>query len=1552
VNPGENWQAIEAVRKKLLETSRRNRLINYRPSRASGAEIEGESADFVYQRLVTEGKRMELKGRPDQAKRPDGVLEPELPQLGEPVWQAADPSDRFLNCTDTEHRLGRKLLKTMRDQRVLIEETGVNALFLALGALIWKEPGSKEQERRSPLILIPVNLVRRGSTDRFELEWDGTEPIHNLSVQALFKDEFRIQLPDLSLGEEMSPSGYFKSSAEAIEQKPWKIEPGAIALGFFSSAKHLMFEDLDASRWPEEGGPQAHPLLATIMDPNAESLLPVRALPFGEDQLIDPHRPIAQSHEVVDCDGSQLIAIMQAATGSSMVIEGPPGTGKSQTITNLLADAVARGKRVLFVAEKSAALNVVARNLERVGLRHLCLELHSHHANKAEFYRNLAKCLERASHEPTNADIQAELARVRDKLNQYSESVNRAIRETGCTPRDAMGELLSLGDDLTDRTRVGEAELSSLTRSALPALIELLEPAQAWSRNFGHPGDHPFAPLVPSLDPVAQGQFLDALKGLIKILSELEAASQTVCQELSLEHPIGLCEVGRLVNALSAITKMPSLDGVVVNMAVMQERGDSILEALQMCCSWATMKMGVGSGLTDHQWLEIAAIETGDLRLFKAGFGRFLNVKYHKLKALADSCGEKLDTDEARYVRLSDLVECAAKEKQIESQMSAIQLAIPSASLNPGLPWSNWASAWGWLASSRQGILDSTLPSDFLGQAPTMKADRAEALRIELEVSLQAFESQAAICASLGWAPSGDLKAIRSQAVSMFEQANGLDPWCKWVAMSDRIKEANQGPLLETALVNRRSDRLVEILKRSFYERIVQSAYLDPVIRDFSLEGQEALVKRFRALDEELLVFNRKKIVAVHARRLPSGLGGSGAVGKIQREAQKQRRHVSIRKTMEEAYPVIQDIKPIFMMSPVSIAMYLPQSGPRFDVIIFDEASQVRPEEAMGAIARGAQVIVVGDTKQMPPTSFFERMTSDDGSEEEVEDATVGLESILDLVSTRLPLGSSGRRDLRWHYRSRHSSLITPSNGLFYDWRLYIVPNPVPPNQALGLIYRHLPEAVYERGRSRTNPEEAKQVAMAMVRHLRERPQESLMAVAFSQVQQQAVQDEFDRQVREVPELLTHYEAIHPTEPVDIKNLESVQGDERDVVLISVGYGRTAEGNVPQSFGPLNLEGGWRRLNVLITRARYRCEVFTNLFPEDIRAEGRGPTALRKFLSYAQSGHMELPQVTGREPMSVFEEQVIDALSKEGFTCEPQVGVAGFFIDIGVRHPEFPERFCIGIECDGAQYHSSVTARDRDRLRQSVLESRGWKIARVWSTDWFADRNAAEHRLIQQVRDSIQAPDRRLPTVEVEAPPSEMKLSVQEDCSPQRKSIPPIRLQPYKMAKVTPLVYWDSDYMSDSEVVPRMKSVIVEEAPIHFDEVVRRIREASGGGRTGHKIQSIFTRCASLAVPDGFVYKDSWYLPSTSVPPRDRINADAPLRKIQYIHDDEIIAAMAKVLKAERVIQGDGLVREAFRLLGVARVSKDAQARGQAILLDALERGWVIQLPGGWALPR
>ncbi len=749
---------------------------------------------------------------------------------------------------------------------------------------------------------------------------------------------------------------------------------------------------------------------------------------------------------------------------------------------------------------------------------------------------------------------------------------------------------------------------------------------------------------------------------------------------------------------------------------------------------------------------------------------------------------------------------------------------------------------------------------------------------------------------------------------------------------------------------------LSDVLKQAWYGAQVETAMRErPILARFNSDLHQPIVERFKELDRLSLEYSKARVAYEHWKHLPKDGPAIGQLGVLKKEFARKNKHLPIRKLMEEAGNVIRTIKPIFMMSPLSVAKFLPPESVHFDWVVFDEASQVKPVDAFGAIIRGKQTVIVGDNRQLPPTDFFDKQVGTDDENAE-ENLVNNIDSILDLFYAK----SAPQRMLRWHYRSRHESLIAVSNDQFYKNELELFPSPDALKEEVGLIYHHHPDTVFDRGGSRKNREEARIVAERVMEHARSQPHLTLGVATFSASQMTAIQDQLETLRLETlrrgdPSCETFFNA-HPQEPFFVKNLENVQGDERDVILISIGYGRDAHGNLTMNFGPLNQDGGERRLNVLITRARWRCEVFSNLTADDIdlsRTDARGVKVLKRYLKYAETDELDdMPKPTGREADSPFEEEVAYSLRKRGYQVEHQIGSAGYFIDLGVKDPERPGRYLLGIECDGATYHSAQSARDRDRLRQQVLEGLGWRIHRIWSTDWFRNpdrelRRAAE--AIEEARAYVTSPPELSPENNVldsnesgEEPEPNPDITVPPAPEPQEIS----STEKYKLAKL--FISTGGVRLHEvtlSKMANWIQDVVKIESPVHLDEVARRIATAVGVSQIGNRIRKKVktatmqaTRSSGVQIRGEFLY----WTEQGKITVRDRSELPDASRKLELIAPEEIETAIKQVVLGAFGIDRDELTREVCWLFGFKPASAKMRQEVEKVVERLIEEGHLI----------
>ena len=720
----------------------------------------------------------------------------------------------------------------------------------------------------------------------------------------------------------------------------------------------------------------------------------------------------------------------------------------------------------------------------------------------------------------------------------------------------------------------------------------------------------------------------------------------------------------------------------------------------------------------------------------------------------------------------------------------------------------------------------------------------------------------------------------------------GLPRWIGYQLRRKRLKANGLDPLVDGLHEGRIPVAVaVDQLQVCYYQMLIGDIFKrNPQIAEFDGQSHEQWVREFRELDQARIDMARGEVAIAHHDGIPrNALGGEMAV--VRREIEKKRRHKPIRQLLKEAGTAILAIKPVFMMSPISVAQYLESGSLTFDLLIIDEASQVNPVDALGAMARANQVVVVGDDKQLPPTRFFRKMLDDGAVTEDADDdINAGdLESILGLCVAQ----GMSQRMLRWHYRSRHHSLIAVSNREFYENNLCVVPSPTTITSMHGLHFRFVKGGVYDRGNTATNPVEAKEIANAVIEHAKRQPQKSLGVGTFSVAQRDAIRGELEVLLRAHVELSGYFAPGRP-EPFFVKNLENIQGDERDIIFISVGYARDSSGYMAMNFGPLSSLGGERRLNVLISRARERCEVFSTITADDIdlqRAKSRGAAAFKIFLRYAATGVLDTQIPTEGDHDSDFERQVAIALEGRGYEVHRQVGTAGFIIDLAVVDSGCPGRYLLGIECDGATYHSSRSARDRDRLRESVLRDRGWRIHRVWSTDWFHRSSEQLQRIVDAIekakRDADADEDGSIETTILETVgASDTTLEEPNDLTPVAW------IGPYVEATLDVPTGTPIHETSLSVLTGIVVGVVEVEGPIHRDELARRVTSLWGLQRTGARIAEAISKAVESGINVGLLRADPDFVThrnQTTVPVRRRTEVNsASLKKPEMIPPSEV----------------------------------------------------------------
>jgi superfamily I DNA and/or RNA helicase len=1585
---------LKAARDRLLDLTMRNRLLNFRPTKLRTISIIDEIPQEVYDILVLQEKTMAFRAKPvSQQADVDGETETlalfegskqDTENSGEASpsqpWQLLPPTaevavryvDRFLQTELESEELQKRLFYMHQQARSAFEEQGYTILYLALGFLEWMESPNALQPRRAPLILIPVELERTKVSTAFRLRWTGEELFPNLSLQARLSEQ-GVALPGLEAPEDRAGiDQYLQSVASAVSaMSTWRVVTD-IYLDFFSFTKFVMYKDLDPAVWPAERTPADHPLIKAILAPSPDTQYDAG---FSEDE-VDAKLTTRDVYHVMDADPSQIAVIEDARRGLNMVVEGPPGTGKSQTITNIIAELLAAGKSVLFVSEKMAALEVVKSRLDRVGLGDFCLELHSCKSNKKEVLKELERTISvpaprMASYE--DAFIQVE--RLKAELNDYA----KALREPCGRSQRSPFALFCIRETARRHFAKGGRPMPQV-HFANPEQYD----QQAWSAAVTRL--HSLAEALPLVLPLSKHPWRGCNPGTVLPRDEAEIRTLIrVCQEAvhgledAIDRLVTICAIQRpttletLPHALTAARVMamskPVDRQVLLNTewnrpSEEAEKLVRIVETFQNERIRARAKFAAKALDCD------IALLLEEYKLLSAKFLRFFKSRYRYIKREIASLytGKAPRRTDQIVADLEQLILCIKLRDEARKLDQTGRAFFGSHWQAEESDPDRLRTFAAWIVSFRKQLLAEVLTERAVDMVSAgVSQEQVEHAVDEVKTAMQRFVEQRDLLISRINANYQAIFGGEADTVPFAEMLSRLELWDaalprlqRWAQFVAR-REACRTTIAQSVVETVEEDRLdpedvLPCFEGNLADALLHLVFVERLcLAHFVGELHERKIQRFSTLDRDSILWNRQRLIyKLHQNRprLAGGASPGSEAGILLGELSRKRGHMPIRKLLAHAGGLIQRIKPCFMMSPLSIAQFCDPRTARFDAIVFDEASQVRPEDALGALLRGSQVIVIGDTRQLPPTSFFDRIieTSDE-DEDELIASVATVESILHQCKRSFPT-----KTLRWHYRSKHESLIAVANQEFYDNRLLIYPSPIDKAEHLGVQFVHLPHAIYDRGRSSVNREEATAVAQAALDHYRQFPDKSLGVGTFNIKQQQAILEEVELQLRLHPEMEDFFVTTRE-EHFFVKNLETIQGDERDVIFLSVGFGLDQFGRLSRNFGPLNHEGGERRLNVLITRARERCVVFSNFRASDLALDASAPIGLRAlkiFLEYAESRQLHHTEAPGEDTDSPFEDAVYDCLRSNGYEVRKQVGCAGFRVDLAVVDPASPGRYLLGIECDGAKYHSSPVARDRDRLRQQILEGLGWRIHRIWSTDWYRNRSESESRLLDAVE---RANEERTSAPIVQAPQPPRTTSgpshAIENVQAARPSISDNTLHnmvpDYRLCSSLGIPVQGELHDQPSHRLAEAVTQVVEiEGPVHIDEVVRRIRSLWGLRRSGKRIAEAIHRAALAAEKKGQIRRRHdflWPAVDRAVPVRRR--SGEPPANIDLICDEEIATAVKLVLKLQHATLPQDLITQTSRLLGIKAISSAVAERIRTLLDTLVQRGELQHIPNG-----
>ena len=1597
---------LERWQRKLLDLSARNPLLNHRLTKTSLLLICPEPGRL--EDKLAEGDRISIQSVPQPSAQPqDEDLHKQ--RTGEIITQeyARDALEQKQVLVDLpSDELTRRAVGIYRKTQTALQEGGANTLYLALGFLLWKRDEKDNRRFRAPLILFPVTLIRQSVRSGIRMLAHDDEPRFNTTLLEMLRKDFQIDIPGLdgALPTDQSGidvNGIWNKVRRAVKDAPGFEVIEDVVLGHFSFAKYLMWKDLvDRTDALRENAIVKH-LIDTPRDPYPCDIAPVDG---GEiDRIYKPSDLLAP----LAADSSQMAAIATADRGKDFIIIGPPGTGKSQTISNLIAHMMGKGKTVLFVSEKTAALGVVYRRLRDIGLGRFCLELHSNKARKMDVLNQLRNAWE--YHQSADTDtwkMEAERLRIlRDQLNRVVDRLHLR-RRNGMSAHYAMGVRIR-DDGLAKRVTFSWQSADYHDEAQVERMRDAVEKLRIQAANVENITDGSFQMVTTGgWSPQWEDQMVQRAGRLSAAALAMESACDRLLDTIGIgipDHSMArLDAVADLANILQESWRKQTAYALEPEGP---QRMEALDEAVRRLKDYSDAQAALSCAYDPMAWRtldgEVIARRWQDANA--AWWPKRALSKRRVIKDMKEGGAHGAPDPERDAPTLKRLREIGEAIDHLGDSLSGFKDWQGHTSSQDALLYLHMLGqrtryAVGRLADDAPSLVEARSKvrsllfdgNDLLAPEATVGRASQDFLRIhrELQEACKNFEAIAGQPVREHFADNlKALEAIQTTADTIARRHSDLKDWCDWRRRRTEAMDLELGPLVTAFESGYVPIDQLEATFEAAYCSWWSGALIgeDEVLRHFSKPEHEADIEKFRVSDDQFQKLTAKYISAKLSVQLPdtNDVMRKSSWGVLRHELGKRRMHKPVRRLMAEIPDVVTALAPCLMMSPLSVAQYLAADQALFDVVIFDEASQITVWDAVGCLARAHQAIVVGDPKQMPPTNFFARADDDPDGDIDMEG---DLESILDeMLGASIPV-----RTLNLHYRSQRESLIAFSNSRYYDNQLVTFPAPVHPDNGVQLIR---PTGFYARGKARHNQGEARAIVSEIRRRLLHKDstvrEKTIGVVTFNSEQQTLIEDQLDNLRSSNPDIEWAF-APDGVEPVFVKNLETVQGDERDVIMFSITYAPDQADHMTMNFGPLNRDGGERRLNVAISRARSKMLVFSTLSPDRIdlsRTQARAVADLKHFLKYAEHGPSELGKAVHGfmgDFESPFEMAVARSLRDRGWNVQSQIGVSAYRIDLGIVHPGEPGRYLAGVECDGAMYHSSAFARERDKIRQAVLERLGWTLYRVWSTDWWThqtkaidslhealtlrletDRQqreeaarAAESESEESLSGPVSLPDaeeQRAATPSPNVPATDGASSLDSEvvrlpsesfagCAGADTSTvkPPSLRTPEAPADlfgdnethylvthldggryaVDPKLFYSEEYAPKLRVM--IDHVIDTEGPIHEEVLVRRIARHHGFQRAGRQIRetviSIAKRHRGKSQEEvGLFFWRKGTIKDRLAPAR-HTGRDREMRRIDYICKEEIRAI------GESLSLNDDPI-ELARRIGIGRLSQHARKR-------------------------
>ncbi len=1445
---------LKSIENSLLDISRMNNLINFKERVHTTVEIKNQNIKTLYDTLFL-GNEIEVfnidkyvskfSGEKDLSKS-DILYEDVLRQIEDLI---KDNQMILYKQKGSVNLVLKNLIKKNNESKI---ERGLHILYISFGMFNYTEDNTNY---KAPFILVPVNIVENARA--FKISLNEEEAILNPNFKHKLLQEYKLKIEDINLSTDLN--SYIDNVNSKLENLNFYVSNESY-ISLFSFNKINMYYDI----LENEKEIKKHNLIKAL---------------FNEDSLtnVDMADVSTAPKIILDADHSQINAINAVRRGESIVLVGPPGTGKSQTITNIISSAIYDGKKVLFVSEKLAALNVVYDKLKNSSFAEFLLPLHSININKKEVIKDLYETLYKEKTKTKKEALQSldEIMGIENLLDDYANSLHKKIDVYDLSAYEVFSLLESVRKYQNDIS-IDDKKLSLEYRDEV---VKTLDNYKTYEDIISY--DYKKTPFYLIKDLKNFKKYKNTLENVKNELAIIVKNVTNIKKEYDID-----------IKSLNEYYKFITSYNVVYDSKYYKKEFFSkknILNYIELANKLSCNKAKMENAQKTYQKIfndNILKIDTKEFMnkalKYKNKNFKFLRPSFRKFKK------EIRLYLKYKHINLKEIIKALSSSDEYKSL--SLEYITDIDAFNKILKFKD---------------IDEISPKDLFKTLNAIKnIIDVKYFKINKNVLLNDYKQKL-----IDDFVSKDIFNIDINNYSIYElykiivSATSKSDMSEWYLdfknkVLDKLEANDAKKFLDYALDNNYMfSEFKNVFLYSYYNKLKDNLIKDiPSLREFNIFEMLKLQQDFKSLDYKRLDINKSLIkeMILSKKPSPNEIASGSIPSIIKREYLKKRRQLSIREIINLNPEFIQTLKPVFLMSPLSVSTYLTKNV-KFDLVIFDEASQIYPEDSIGAILRGRQLVICGDPKQMPPTNFFKMQTLED-----CDAITSDFESVLDMAMQNYKI-----YNLSWHYRSQKEELIAFSNKYIYNNSLTSFPDAKHKGLDEGLEYYKV-NGIYDK-EQRCNEEEAIKVRNLVLEHYQKyKNTRSIGVVALSISQQKLIERKLKDALKD--------NLDNEIEPLFIKNLETVQGDERDTIIISVGYGYTKDKKFIQNFGPLNREGGERRLNVLISRAKLNIKLVTSIEPTDISdSKALGVSLLKKYLSFAKEPVMSTLE-TNNTPID-FSHAIYDYLLEEGYEGVYKLGYSQDKIDIALKKPNSRD-FMYAIECDGETYYKSLMSSDRYRLRESVLERRGFKYIRVYSTLWYRDQNLCKKLIIEKLRNDVWQED------------DEIKIEVEENSNDKI-------FKEYVYSPDEKIINLYKNHEIDFESL--VKRVLDNESPLNEEWFIERYKEIFEGDPyvEFELLKAMHLNQNEIVSKDGYLINNKDTI-SLRVP----ANGSA-VRNICYVSVVEICYGMRDVLIKNEALTKEDLYKMVLKLLGYKKLTKQIESKFD-MALEELEKRFVV----------